>query len=427
MSYTRHIQPYLNEHLSSESKWITPSTFEDGADHEELTLELIFTFLPYSLKKKATLLDIGAGYGNFVRQLENWISDPNLNIIGSEYQKQIANLGNVMNQWAFQYASRFQGEDESSVFFDQDLELRETDQPNIEEEDEGEIIRTPPPLAKKIKKTNLPKIIHGDARDILDTFITTSSKTTKQRDGGLALVSSHLALLHIGKTKEEKIELMEKISMALNTKGLIYFEDIVALKNWSQSENYDYVEKIRRVISMPVMLSEADYVNELLVNFTHVEEETEEEIRNTEGEEEEEEEIELEDMVVSVTKSWAAFTLKRWKDFEILSEKDSICLDATISQTHVVHEGEVEGMIKNGEDCVTFVDLLGMKGTQHYLQTQKTFFCEVCELFNGRNYPTRKTDVCACGAQFSKEGPSSHPPLVGGVYILGQKKGEVRK
>lgn len=119
--------------------------------------------------------------------------------------------------------------------------------------------------------------------------------------------------------------------------------------------------------------------------------------------------------ISNVTKAWSHYTLDRSNNFKTLNSSSLVCIDK-LGNININNNTNGNGNGK-GFMCHRLEYLLNNE-TKNYLKTQKRFFCEVCELFNGKNYPTHLDDKCKCDNNINNQ----HPPLVGGIYIHAIKK-----
>ena len=129
---------------------------------------------------------------------------------------------------------------------------------------------------------------------------------------------------------------------------------------------------------------------------------------------------------------WSEFTRARSLSFRKLTSKSKMCLE---DDGRVVPESLMRSPARAADggmlgSCVTLERLLGDALAAQYLRSQRQFFTEVCETFNGKG-SLRKDLTKTCGNDAmlgydvpedadQYDGPADHPPLCGGILALAE-------
>lgn len=267
--------------------WCGARNASDPQAHEFQILDRLLTGLEKRMDGFRGL-DIGSGYGGWARLIA--INRPEVShIIAAEFQEKIHSLGQKFTSFAFESDPDF---------------------------------RSPISTWK------------GDVRKLLDA-------DPKPFD----FVISFLALLHIGNTYTEKVELFQKIAARLHIGARAYIEDIVALPS---ATHPSYQAKLKRVAWMNVQLQHTDY-HKLLdqVGFAPV--------------------ASSHSMVYDVTDAWKRFVLTRAQGFKALRLTTHFCLQ---------NDGRVVPALddQQGVQCRTLEGIFGHRQlAEDYLASQLIF------------------------------------------------------
>lgn len=202
-------------------------------------------------------------------------------------------------------------------------------------------------------------------------------------------VISFLALLHIGHSPQDRSSLISKVGGHLRIGGRLYFEDIVALP--TTMDNPALAAKVGRVLGLSFLATHQDYVA-IMKGFDG---------------------FSPASAVFDVTDAWKAFVKDRNANFRRLRPESSLCL---------LVDGSIVPSVNNSQlpiehiECQSLSHVLGGQDmAKKYLKSQASFFCGVCELFQGRG--TLAESDCACDESDGED----HPPLIGGAIMFAQK------
>lgn len=234
------------------------------------------------------------------------------------------------------------------------------------------------------------KFTNGDVRSVLGH----SRPGEPLRD----FIISFLALLHIGQDLDQKLKLFEQIAVSLKFGGRVYIEDLVVLPVALSDPRYR--DKVQRVVWMNALPTHGEYANMIEdAGFIPVGNAT--------------------SVAYDVTAAWKRFVWARSTQFqhtfqELMGET-SLCLQDT---------GRVMPA-RTGVECLKLDDLLGDRSASiDYIDSQSAFFCEVCELFNGKGQLAEESCGCELGSWTAAERDSrlyDHPPLLGGVFVFAER------
>lgn len=197
-------------------------------------------------------------------------------------------------------------------------------------------------------------------------------------------VVSILAFLHIPENL-----IFDALQRGVSEHGRLYVEDFVAIPS-AVKQDPRFAEKVRRVVWMPTLRSQAEYEAALKDDFEPV------------GSQ----------LIYDVGETWKKFVLDRWKKFGKVNESAYFCLG---SDTAVIPDVSRTSPAPN---CKKLGDF--MPSAKSYLASQGEFVCSVCELFHGvdaHNAP------CGC---LKKKGWFEHPQLVSGIYVAAQRASPTR-
>lgn len=223
-----------------------------------------------------------------------------------------------------------------------------------------------------------------------------ATKTSVDKPATLDFIISFLALLHIGQSRADKEKLLRGFANRLRPGGRIYFEDIAALPAAFDSSRPELEEKLRNTVAMTRLTSHADY-SKLLQEAG---------FQASGG---------SSALVFDASAAWQQFVLVRSKAFQTLSRRSSLCLlkDGRVIPQSMPHAKDDEVA------CEALERILGdAQLVDAYLASQSNFFCDVCEVFNGRG----QLAVADCQCSDSKHVARDHPPLAGGLIAFAERQ-----
>jgi len=197
-------------------------------------------------------------------------------------------------------------------------------------------------------------------------------------------VVSILTFLHIPDNL-----IFDALQRGVSEGGRLYVEDFVALPSAVEQDSR-FAEKVRRVVWMPTLRSQAEYEAALKEDFEPV------------GSQ----------LIYDVGETWKKFVMDRWQKFRKVTESTYLCLG---NDSAVIPDVSRTTPAPN---CKKLGDF--MPSAKSYLASQGEFVCSVCELFHGVD---AHNEPCGC---LKKDGWFEHPQLVSGIYVAGQRASMTR-